>query len=160
LEPKRAVELEFCSMLFGTLDGHIVTVCDYHKMMCSMMFGSKLPDVRWDLMRAYALRIETWTNLELRNVISQYIAYLLSVHESELTGSVKVKDTLVSMEQIQSMFKSDNEIKQLYLGFESGAAVKMDLANLSLIINSVLSTPYSNYPILQSLFPSLSFSLL
>lgn len=126
--------LEFCSMTFGEIDGRVVPVCDYDKMICSMMYGSKVNDVRWDLMRAFALRIETWTNIKLRTIISDYISFILEQYSSDLIGEVKMGEQFVTMSQIFSMFKSDDELRGLYCGLESGSAVKVDEASLHLII--------------------------
>jgi hypothetical protein len=132
-EGKPAQDLEFCSMTFGSIDGYVVPVCDYDKMICSLMYGSKVHDVRWDLMRAYALRIECWTNTALRNVISDYISYLLVAHGESMVGSVHLGPDLdVPMETIHSMFKSDRELFQLYTGRDSGH-VELDFPSLSLI---------------------------
>lgn len=132
--------LEFCSMKFGTIDGLIVPVPETNKVLSSLMYGSKYQDTRIDLMRAYALRIESWANLECREIISKYIDFLLNKYREELVGDAKLGDVTITMKQIHSMMKSDRELYSIYTGRELGSAGNVDLPDPNLINFVSLST--------------------
>lgn len=117
-------QLKFLSQSFGEIDGIKVPVSDHDKAMCSLLWGNPKSDVRFTLLRAYALRIQTWSNVRTRNEISRFINYLENERGDELVGSYEG----ISMLDIRSVYKTDADIKWLYLGNES---VSDDEPNIS-----------------------------
>jgi len=43
--------------------------------------------MRWSLLRAFALRIESWPNIECRKVLSGFIDYLFKNYKDQLVGT-------------------------------------------------------------------------
>lgn len=89
------------------------------KVLCSLMYGSSLNDIRWHYLRACALRIDSYGDLTCRAVLRDYIAYLDNHYSNELNGSVTKDKVTISMEDIRSVWKSDSWIGALYSGRES-----------------------------------------
>jgi len=72
------------------------------------------------LMRASALRIDSWANVEVREVLMDYINYLRREYADEMFGDVyfsQERDPM-SMDQVVSVYKSDEWIWGLYSGEE------------------------------------------
>jgi hypothetical protein len=100
-----------------------------------MMYGASIDDVRWHLLRASALRIDSWANEEVRDVLMDYINYLRRRHCDEMFGDVEFnpKRDPMSMDQVLSVYKSDQWIWGLYSGeegIEQVSAVKSDLLKI------------------------------
>jgi len=88
--------------------------------MDSLKFASDNPDVRWSLLRAFALRMESWPNLEARKLIWEYISFVWKNNEKDLTGVVRLKNGVtVPYKDILNVFMTDDELAKLYCGFES-----------------------------------------
>lgn len=113
-------ECDFLSHTWVEYKGHMLPCPETEKVLCSLMYNSDIDDVRWHLLRAYALRIDSWPNLVCRQVISDYIDYLNVVYKSSLYGSVKVSNEEFTMLSIRGVYKNDYELEQLYIG-EEGA---------------------------------------
>jgi len=119
-EARKLHEVTFLSHSFVFQDRTWLPQPDTQKVLCSLLYGSTLDDVRWHLMRAYALRIDSWPNVEARTIISQYINYLWRTERPALVGSVEfAKGEFMSMSQIQSLDKSDYELYLLYTCYEN-----------------------------------------
>ncbi len=116
MEPHPLEDLEFLSQGFRYDEklGIVVPVPDTDKMLSSLLYGSKIDDVRWHLMRAFALRNETWGNLELRGIISRYITFVMRNYSKHLVGECNG----LTMDQIYSTWKSDLFLSLLYTGNE------------------------------------------
>lgn len=108
-------DLSFLSHGFGEYMGTIVPVPDYDKVMCSLLWGNPKSDIRFSLLRASALRIQSWMNPRCRDEINKYLSYIWSVRAHELVGTYEN----MSMEDINSVWKSDRDIAWLYVGCES-----------------------------------------
>lgn len=129
-DPRPVKQLCFLSQSFVEINGMMLPCPDYDRVMGSLLYGSRINDVRWHLMRACALRIESWANIKLRTHIKQYIEYLWNVHEKQLIGSVKIKEGIeINMQQIDSIYKSDEWIESLYCGYEGKGDNSADCPN-------------------------------
>lgn len=95
--------------------GMYFPVPEAERVLSSLCFGSEIDDVRWHYLRACALRMDSYWNLECRVRISEYITYLERNHWGELVGVCNG----ISMEQIRACWKSDSWIEALYCGRES-----------------------------------------
>jgi hypothetical protein len=84
------------------------------RILSSLMWGSNVDDVRWHLLRACALRIDSWGNEECRIILKSYIEWLWLNHADSMVGSVNDID----MSSIMAVRKSDDWIYGLYSGFE------------------------------------------
>lgn len=114
-EPRRLEECHFFSMGFGLYRGVHVPVPDREKMYASMLFaGRGCGTAIWSLLRAYAIRIETFFDEEMRHRIAAFIQYLLRQKSVELESSVEP-----TLAQVQTIYKTDSEIIALYTGSES-----------------------------------------
>jgi hypothetical protein len=86
------------------------------RVLCSLMYGSEINDVRWHYLRACALRLDSYWNEAVRVIISEYLVYLNRLFADQLVGVVNN----VSFEVIRNMWKSDLWIEALYAGYETG----------------------------------------
>jgi len=122
-EPRKLADCDFLSHKFVFTPrggGCWLPVPETEKVLSSLVYGSDYNDVRWHLLRAYALRIDSWPNLQCRFVIAKYINYLNQAYADSLVGSVQLNDKIsFSMDMIKSIYKNDMEIEQLYIGQES-----------------------------------------
>jgi len=85
------------------------------KVLCSLRFGSAFRDVKWHLLRAHALRIDSYGNEECRKILSAYINYLNENYEDQMIGSCNG----LSVGDIQNVWKTDCWLSLLYSGCES-----------------------------------------
>lgn len=90
---------------------------EYDKVMCSLLYASATQDIRWHYLRACALRIESYWNIEARHIISGYICDLEQNYQEFLSGEIKG----LKWEHIRALFMSDVDIENLYDGKESSA---------------------------------------
>jgi len=121
-EARKLDECRFLSAGFLEVDKCMVPVPEHVKTMASLAFHDPSPmNPRWSLLRACALRIESFWCYESRVIISEYISWLLKNFDKELHSAKDVNDTkdIFTFEQVYSVYKTDNEIKQLYLMNES-----------------------------------------
>jgi len=92
----------------------ILPVCDTNKALCSLMWGGFQTDPRYILLRAFALRNETWPNEVCRKVIAAFIVEFTATHREELNGCFKIGDEEISWTQVERSYKTDDEIWTLY----------------------------------------------
>jgi len=121
-EPRHVLELDFLSHTTKWFSEYrrYLPVPEFEKTMDSLKFASDNPDVRWSLLRAFALRMESWPNIEARNMIWNYISWVWKNNEKDLTGVVKLKNgSVIPYSDILNIFMSDDELAKLYCGFES-----------------------------------------
>jgi len=120
--PRDVMDLDFLSHTTKWFPEYqrYLPVPEFEKTMDSLKMASDNPDVRWSLLRAFALRMESWPNIQARHMIWDYISWVWKNNERELTGSVRLKNgTLIPYSDILNIFMSDDELAKLYCGFES-----------------------------------------
>jgi len=113
--PMKLEEVTFLSQGFKRDDNIWYPVPETNKILSSILYGSKIDDVRWHYLRACALRIESFGNLECRKIISGYIQYLDIHYKNQLVGVCNG----VPFSEIEGVWKSDEYIRMLYSGRES-----------------------------------------
>lgn len=114
-EARRLEECHFFSMSFTKIRNTYVPVPNAEKMQASMLFAGKhVGEPIWSLLRACAVRIETFYDTTMRKIMMGYIQYLLTNYRTQLLAS---KDP--TFDQVMTVFKSDDAIEALYLGYES-----------------------------------------
>jgi len=114
-EPKKLIDCHFFSMAFKDIGGIIVPVPDRNRMHASILYaGRGVGTPIWSLLRAYAIRIETFYDVEMRQLISAYIVYLHTHYRQELLNSREP-----TYRDVQTVYKTDAEIEALYLGYEA-----------------------------------------
>jgi len=122
-EPRHLSACSFLSMYFrkaGTSSSLIVPVPEKEKVYCALLWGGRcLTNPRMALLRAYALRIESYWDPECRVFLSEYIKWMLLTHSDELKSAPSKKGLDFTFNQVQTVFRTDNEIEMLYLGYES-----------------------------------------
>jgi len=100
--------------------GLYLPVPEYEKTMDSLLHANSNQDVRWSLLRAYALRIESWPNLKTREAIWSYINFIWVRHATQLGGSVMMpKGGMMTYAEIANILMSDRELEKLYGGLET-----------------------------------------
>lgn len=113
------------------------------RVMSSLMWGSDIDDVRWHLLRACALRIDSYGNLDCRRVLQDYIDWLWKLYSDQMVGGVARSHVLqIPMKDIESVYKTDLWIEALYAGKEAVVhkSTMHGFKNLFLSQLSILST--------------------
>jgi hypothetical protein len=114
-EARRLEDCHFFSMGFHKVRGIYVPVPNAEKMQASMLFAGKHVDQPiWSLLRACAVRIETFYDTTMRKIMKGYIQHLIIHYKPQLLAS---KDP--TFDQVMTVFKSDDAIEALYLGYEA-----------------------------------------
>lgn len=119
-EPKLVHELTFLSQTFTNFGGVWLPSPETVKVLCSILWGAPRDDVRWHMLRACALRMDSWANIELRDMISAYIQFLWDNYSENLVGSFDG----ISMKDVEGVWKSDHYLFLLYTGYEGVESVK------------------------------------
>jgi len=119
--PRPVKDLDFLSHTFhyDTVSHTWVPRPDSSKILCSLLYGSDLDDVRFHLLRAAALYITSYYNEECRNTIRMYMEWLLNVYGSEMKGWIYEKQ--IRAEDVFQSIKSDLWIQALYTGYEQAS---------------------------------------
>jgi hypothetical protein len=128
--PRKLIDCDFLCQNFKLVDGTVVPYPDKEKIMCALAFGGKTQtSVKMTLMRALALRIESYFNDDCRKTIKDLIKWLVTNYDAQL----RLPPRLVSgvqeptYEQIRTVYFTDAEIEKLYLGNESSGYKSMAL---------------------------------
>jgi len=107
--------LSFLSQTFVCVAGLWMPSPETEKVLGSLYLGSSVDDIRFHLLRAYALRIESWANPECRMKIEVYINFVHQYYSNQLVGIVRD----IPMSGIRQVWKTDRQIMRLYSGEES-----------------------------------------
>jgi len=107
-------QLSFLSHTFVMKAGLWLPSPETDKVLGSLYVGSKHDDVRWHLMRAYALRTQSFMNDECRYKIEKLIDYMHANYQDMLVGFVNG----IPMDSIRAMWHSDTVLWRLYTGQE------------------------------------------
>lgn len=121
-DPRKLSDISFLSQEFSWDDGLGIWLPkpEAERVLCSLAYASSLDDVRWHLLRACALRLDSYGNEECRATLSEYITYLYDNYSSQLVGVVEKPGVFsMSIEEIKGVWKSDAWIEALYSGQES-----------------------------------------
>jgi len=135
-EPRKLDDCWFLSAGFRNLNGTRVPVPEHSKIMASLAFHCPSPlNPRWSLLRACALRIESFWCDQSRQVIYDYILWLLREYHAQLYSPRDENDPkdIFTYEQVFSVYKTDTEIKQLYLCQESGSDNPLSVEELDIL---------------------------
>lgn len=132
-ESRKLEEVSFLSQGFSyNQELSMYVPCpEKEKVLCSLLYGSTVDDIRWHLLRAYALRIDSYGNRDCRRIISEYIEYIHATYKDQLVGVVNE----IPMKDILAGWKSDDFIEALYSGFESSEVYKLHGTALNSIID-------------------------
>ncbi len=120
---RKLIDCKFLSTWWRDLGGVYVPVPEREKVMSSMAFHSRSPkDARWSLLRACALRIECFWDVEARKLLADFIRWLIKTKWDELHKPNDKSDPrdMFTYETVYSVYKTDQELEQLYLGAEGG----------------------------------------
>jgi hypothetical protein len=140
-EPRKLIECRFLSAGFRNVGGCIVPIPEHSKVMGSIAFHNPSPqNPRWSLLRACALRIESFWDDQSRQVISDFIHWLLTNYHELLHSPKDENDPkdIFNFDQVYSVYKTDSEIKALYLCNESSSdechlsEVQLDMLSMAL----------------------------
>ncbi len=93
------------------------------KLIASIRYGTEVDDPRWHYLRATNLRLDSWGSLECRELITKYITYIMKHHREEFFGECNK----LSMNEILSGYKTDNELTILFAGLESSRDERLRL---------------------------------
>jgi len=117
--PRHVLDLSFLShvpVLETAFAGQwILPAPNYDRVLSSLTYGSESVDIRWHLLRAAALHVDSWANKRLRQVLMDYIKYILRRYKNSLIGTIYD----VKIADIFGMIQSDEWCFALYTGLES-----------------------------------------
>lgn len=137
-EPRNYYDLDFLSQRVLKYKGCWLPYPDPSTIVNSLYHKTTIDDPRWHLLRAYALRNESWAHEPTRLLLQGYIDYLIQDYSNSLHGDVKVPGTEVflPMKDIYSVYLTDDELERLYLGLEvAGSNFDSRPQNLSLSVD-------------------------
>jgi len=126
--PRKLLDCDFLCQNFKVVDGTVVPYPETEKIMCALAFGGKTQtSVKMTLMRALALRIESFYNDECRKTLKDLIKWLFLKYDSQLRSSPRVVSGVQepTFDQIKSVYFTDAEIAKLYLGNESSGLISL-----------------------------------
>jgi len=140
-EPRLLKDVQFLSQGFryeqpdGSSSGVWLPVPDTERVLCSLRWGSTVDDVRWHLMRAYALRIDSWANLECRTFIQSYIEWIWNhpEYKEQLFGEING----LSMSDIDAIYKSNDWCWALYAGLENVKGSRFSVSAAASLLKSL-----------------------
>jgi hypothetical protein len=139
--PRPAEQLGFLSQttIYDQQSGKYLPIPEHERIMDSLELGSESADIRWSLLRAYALRIESWACPQTRAMIWSYIQYVWKTYPHLLSGVVIVPKTGLPMkyEDVAATLMTDADCRRLYTGEES-VDVSSPVSNWNLRCRSVL----------------------
>ena len=120
----KLIDLQFLSQNQKRVGHMVVPYPDYDKSISSLLYHSNAKHhIRWSYLKACALRLSTYWNVETRKVLANYISWLERTHMVELTtprdGSNPMD--LFTWEEVKSVYKTDREIILLYVTNEGNA---------------------------------------
>ncbi len=113
-------DLEFLSQRVALVNGMYLPYPEFNKVVSSLVLGGTT-DPRFCLLRAFALRIESWGSLKLRSFIQGFIEQMMVRYNYLLSGVVQIPGTQVeiSWDDIWKSYMTDDELWKLYTGKES-----------------------------------------
>jgi len=120
-EPRLPIECDFLSHKFVKIRGMVLPSPETERILCSMLYNSSEQDVRWSLLRAFALRIESWANVECRDIFARYIEYVFLKYKDNLIGTFFHNGVAFSIKHILSINMNDSMLANLYMGKEGAA---------------------------------------
>jgi hypothetical protein len=119
-EPRKIEDCEFLSTSFHFNEEYMLFMPkpDTNKVLSSLMMGGKgviQNDVRWQLLRASAMRVESFGNPECKKLLEQYKDFIWKNYKNDLRGTCNG----ISMERIKNLWHSDSFLNGLFFGLES-----------------------------------------
>lgn len=126
-EPRKLHETQFLSQGFRFDERLNIWMPEPEtaRVLSSIMWGSPVDDVRWHYLRACALRMDSYGNLECKSTLEAYIDFLNQQYRDFLHGVIQVgRSPPISMRMIRTAWKSDFFLDALYSGKESGGMQK------------------------------------
>lgn len=120
--PRPAEQLGFLSQqsILDPISNKYLPIPEHERIMDSLELASESTDIRWSLLRAYALRIESWACVKTRALVWSYIQFVWKTYPHLLTGATVVPKTGVPMsyEDISQTLMTDADLRRLYTGLE------------------------------------------
>jgi len=121
--PRPFDQCDFLCQNFKRFNRCWVPYPETQKIMCALCYGGKTQlSVKMALLRAHALRLESFFNDECRTDIMKYIEFLRKNYDDQLKLEPVLLRTGVlepSYQDILASFFTDNECLQMYLGYEN-----------------------------------------
>jgi len=123
--PRKLIDCSFLSTGFKKVGSCVVPFPEGEKIFASLAFHLKSKTPRWSLLRAFALRIESYWDQDTRDQLLSYINWLMINHSVELQAPRETRDPhdLFSFSEVMTCYKTDYELRCLYLCEEGGFPV-------------------------------------
>lgn len=111
-EARALKDVDFLSHNFVEIEGIMLPMPEREKVLCSALYANEVADVRFTLLRLFALRIESWPCVKTRAELKQAIAYIRKMYADELKGGVP--GTQLQWKDIEAVNMTDQELWRLY----------------------------------------------
>jgi len=126
-------DLDFCSQTVVKYAGLYLPLMDKNKLISNLLFNPKVNHPLYTLLKAHAIRIESWSDVKLRPLLKNFINFWRNNHVLQGTSFI-VDDTVITYDEVMSTYLPDDVLLYLYTGNESGSA----LIDISQIKNSFI----------------------
>jgi len=115
-EPRKLSDVDFLSHTFVQINDVWLPKPEREKVLCSALYANEVDDVRFTMLRLFALRLESWADIQTRNEIADCIAYIRDHYAMDLNGVVidRPFGQSLTWKDIQSVWKTDHEIWRLF----------------------------------------------
>jgi len=129
-EPRHPAECTFLSNVSTLYLGIYIPSPNFDRVVSGLVESAEHDedndfevDPRWTLLRLYAIRIETWGNPKVRELLEKVITQYRKKHRDLFlsTSADYVIRSGVTWSQVSTVYKTDQDISRLYCGFEGGA---------------------------------------
>jgi hypothetical protein len=109
---RKLKDVDFLSHNFIEIDGIMLPKPEREKVLASALYANEVADVRFTLLRLFALRIESWPCVETRGELRRAIAYIRKMYANELKGVIP--GTQLQWKDIEAVNMTDQELWRLY----------------------------------------------
>lgn len=109
---RKLEQVDFLSHDFVNIDDIWLPKPEREKVLASALYGNECLDVRFTLLRLYALRIESWPCVQTRSDLRVIINSIRKKYTMELQGVIT--GTQLTMKDVEAVYKTDAEIWRLY----------------------------------------------
>jgi hypothetical protein len=119
LDYKPLKDTEFCSMTWHEEDGVVYPKPAFGKTISSLLCKNKSESKRMTLLRALALRLESWYNLEARDFLQDFIQWTLFKYRREMEIAPLTASDPFPLNDVMKSYKTPLEVEELYQGGEN-----------------------------------------
>jgi len=116
LVARELTELEFCSTNFVKYFDFYVPSLNFNKMLASFVLKNDGKHLRMILLRTLSLRIECYFNIRMRDLLEEFIEFLLSNYRDVLESTcMRTEKDPYTFDEVMTIRKGPRQIIAMYL---------------------------------------------